>query len=74
MPAGFPAHFVGGHDHHQIRKKSDLALTVVKVANGLERQSPLAAISVECSRELSVVCVASVIAGAMQRGCLHERA
>jgi hypothetical protein len=37
MLAGFPAHFVGGHHHHQIRKTSDLALTVVKVANGLER-------------------------------------
>jgi hypothetical protein len=66
MRAGFPAHFVDGH-HHQIRKTFDLALTVVKVANALERQSPLAAIRVECSRELSVICVASVIAGAMQR-------
>src|SRR5258706_14101079 len=45
MLAGFTAHFVGGH-HHQIRRTSALALTVVKVANGLERQSPLAAISV----------------------------
>jgi hypothetical protein len=65
MLAGFPAHLVGGHHHHQIRKTSVLALTVVKVANGLERQSPLAAISVGMFARIE--CIASVIAGAMQR-------
>jgi hypothetical protein len=42
-------------------------LTAVKVVNGLEKQSPALQCAWEQSRELRVVSIAQVIAGAVQR-------